>query len=146
MVSGLSALLAGGSLFFAVWSLYFLLNMYRERSKTRERVSRWIKRGSDVRWSDSLVEWLDQMAWAKKLQPKLERASVRLRPAEYGEIVFGVALLFGVLRSRLLEINQLICLIIGFALAPVASNLFLLSRRHLYVSKSDDQLPEACRL
>jgi tight adherence protein B len=146
MVGGLSALLAGGSLFFAVWSLYFLLNMYRERSKTRERVSRWIKRGSDVRWSDSLVEWLDQMAWAKKLQPKLERASVRLRPAEYGGIVLVGGFLFGLLLSWFLEINQLICLVIGLSLAPVASNLFLLSRRHLYVSKIDDQLPEACRL
>ncbi len=146
MVSGLSALLAGGSLFFAVWSLYFLLSMRRDRSKTRERLSRWIKRGSDMRWSDSLVERLDQMAWAKKLQPKLERASVRLRPAEYGGIVFVGALLFGFFLSWFLEINQLICLIIGFSLAPVASNLFLLSRRHLYVSKIDDQLPEACRL
>ncbi|SFG58189.1 tight adherence protein B [Planifilum fulgidum] len=146
MVGGLSALLAGGSLFFAVWSLYFLLNMYRERSKTRERVSRWIKRGSDVRWSDSLVEWLDQMAWAKKLQPKLERASVRLRPAEYGGIVLVGGFLFGLLLSWFLEINQLICLVIGLSLAPVASNLFLLSRRHLYVSKIDNQLPEACRL
>ena len=146
MVSGLSALLAGGSLFFAVWSLYFLLNMYRERSKTQERVSQWVKRGSDVRWSDSLVDYLDQMSWAKKLQPKLERASVRLRPAEYGGIVLVGGFLFGLLLSWFLEINQLICLVIGLSLAPVASNLFLLSRRHLYVSKIDNQLPEACRL
>ena len=146
MVGGLAALLAGGSLFFAVWSLYFLLNMRRDRSKTRERLSRWIKRGSDMRWSDSLVERLDQMAWAKKLQPKLERASVRLRPAEYGGIVLVGGFLLGLILSWFLEINQLICLIIGFSLAPVASRLFLLSRRHLYVSKIDDQLPEACRL
>jgi len=146
MVGGLAALLAGGSLFFAVWSLYFLISMRRDRSKTRERLSRWIKRGSDMRWSDSLVERLDQMAWAKKLQPKLERASVRLRPAEYGGIVLVGGFLFGLLLSWFLEINQLICLVIGLSLAPVASNLFLLSRRHLYVSKIDDQLPEACRL
>ena len=146
MVGGLAALLAGGSLFFAVWSLYFLISMRRDRSKTRERLSRWIKRGSDMRWSDSLVERLDQMAWAKKLQPKLERASIRLRPAEYGGIVLVGGFLFGLVLSWFLEINKWICLVIGFSLAPVASNLFLLSRRHLYVSKIDDQLPEACRL
>ncbi len=146
MVSGLSALLAGGSLFFAAWSLYFLLNMRRDRSKTRERVSRWVNRGNAVRWSDSLVERLDQMAWAKKLQPKLERASVRLRPAEYGGIVLVGGLLFGLILSWFLEVNQLICLVVGISLAPVASNLFLISRKHLYVSKIDDQLPEACRL
>jgi tight adherence protein B len=146
MVSGLSALLAGGSLFFAAWSLYFLLSMRRDRSKTRERVSRWVNRGNAVRWSDSLVERLDQMAWAKKLQPKLERASVRLRPAEYGGIVLVGGLLFGLILSWFLEVNQLICLVVGISLAPVASNLFLISRKHLYVSKIDDQLPEACRL
>lgn len=146
MVGGLSALLAGGSLFFAAWSFYFLLSMRRDRSKTRERLSRWVKRGMDVRWSDSLVDYLDQMAWAKKLQPKLERASIRLRPAEYGGIVLVGGFLFGLLLSWFLEINQLICLIIGFSLAPVASNLFLLSRRHLYVAKIDEQLSEACRL
>ncbi|MEW9032160.1 MAG: type II secretion system F family protein [Planifilum fimeticola] len=112
MVSGLSALLAGGSLFFAAWSLYFLLNMRRDRSKT----------------------------------PKLERASVRLRPAEYGGIVLVGGLLFGLILSWFLEVNQLICLVVGISLAPVASNLFLISRKHLYVSKIDDQLPEACRL
>ena len=146
MVSGLSALLAGGSLFFAVWSLYFLLSMRRDRSKTRERLSRWVKRSGDISWSDSLVERLDQMAWAKKLQPKLERASVRLRPAEYGGIVLVGGFLFGLLLGWFLEINKWICLVIGFSLAPVASHLFLVSRRHLYVSKIDDQLPEACRL
>ncbi|MFS8512495.1 MAG: type II secretion system F family protein, partial [Planifilum fulgidum] len=146
MVGGLAALLAGGSLFFAVWSLYFLISMRRDRSKTRERLSRWIKRGSDMRWSDSLVERLDQMAWAKKLQPKLERASIRLRPAEYGGIVLVGGFLFGLLLGWFLEINKWICLVIGFSLAPVASHLFLVSRRHLYVSKIDDQLPEACRL
>ena len=146
MVGVLSALLAGGSLFFAVWSFYYLLSMHRDRWKTRERVSRWVNRGNAVRWSDSLVERLDQMAWAKKLKPQLEQASISLRPAEYGGIVLVGGFLFGLILSWFLEINQLICLAIGLSLAPLASKLFLLSRKHLYVSKIDDQLPEACRL
>lgn len=146
IVNGLAALLAGGSFFFAVWSLYYLFTLRRERHSTMERVSRWIHRGKSVRWSDSLADRLDQMEWAKKLQPKLERASIRLRPSEYGGIVFVTGLLSGIALSWFLEINGVVGLIAGLSLAPVASNLFLRSRKHLYVAKIDDQLPEACRL
>lgn len=143
----LIAVLAGGSVFCALMGLYSLIRIQSAKSERDEMMAKWVRStGEAIRWSDSLADKLDEMEWAKRLAPRLERASIKLRPSEYGALMLaGGGLLIVILKVGM-GAPMWMSLAAGTALTPIASNMFLKSRRMIYIRKIDGQLSEACRL
>ncbi|PTX55273.1 tight adherence protein B [Melghirimyces profundicolus] len=141
------AIFGAAAVFCGVWALYFQLIVLKEKRITMERVENWIySSNKQLSWSDALADKLDQTNWAKKLAPQLERASVRLRPAEYGVVLVAVGIGFAFFLYFGLGAHLVLSVGAGLSLTPFASKLFLKSRRNVYASKIDAQLSEACRL
>ncbi|MCS1352431.1 type II secretion system F family protein [Mechercharimyces sp. CAU 1602] len=142
----LVALFGGGAVFCWLLAMYHVLKMRRAKGRTSERVEKWFTSDSTARWSDSLADRLDEMKWAKKLEPKLKRASIKLRPSEYGAIMivgwFAILLFFYYLMSFPFWVSFLLADI----LLPLGSTLLLSSRKHIYVHQINKQLSEVCRL
>ncbi|SDD08790.1 tight adherence protein B [Melghirimyces thermohalophilus] len=148
MNSGLViALLGGAAIFCLMVALYYRLKINREKQQIHEAVGKWIQaEGPTQGWSDDLADRLDQTQWAKNLAPKLKRASVKLRPSEYGAVLFLLGVMMIFLFHYGMDAPVWISLIISTSLTPLLSKLFLNSRKHIYIHRMDAQLSEACRL
>ncbi|MGF7089320.1 tight adherence protein B [Kroppenstedtia sanguinis] len=144
----MGALLAAGAAVSAVWAIYYYLTLNSERKKAHEMLNEWMYQGVEKSsWSDSLSDKIDGTSWAKKVKPKLERASLEMKPSEYGSLLFGAAIiLFIVLKMAAGIDSVLLTLILTVGLVPVGSKLFLKSRQNIYAQRMDNQLSEACRL
>ncbi|MBD1372430.1 type II secretion system F family protein [Hazenella sp. IB182357] len=140
------ALLGGMAVFCMIGALYFGLQMRSAKKETNIVLEKYIGIQSEVGWSDRLVERLDQMEWAKKLAPRLTRASINLKPAEYGAlfIVVIVGMLFFLYKA--IEAPLWLSFLGATSLTPFASKMLLDSRKLLYVRKVDSQLSEVCRM
>lgn len=143
----LEGIVAAGAAFCGIMAAYNQWIVRTERRAVNERVSKWTeKQVKELSWSDALVERLDQTEWAQKLKPQLERASISLKPTEYGALLL---LAFGVVIAGLhymLSLSWLLSIGLSTFIVPIGSRLFLRSRRHGYARKLDEQLPEVCRL
>ncbi|EGK09947.1 integral membrane protein [Desmospora sp. 8437] len=146
--SRLVALLAAGAAASIVWTVYYYLVFTNERKSAHEKLNEWMYQGVEkTSWSDSLSDKIDGTNWAKKIRPKLERASLDLKPSDYGSILFlGVVILFIGLHLMAGIESVWLSAIISLVVVPVGSNLFLRSRQHIYAQRMDSQLSEVCRL
>ncbi|MFC4075480.1 type II secretion system F family protein [Salinithrix halophila] len=144
----MSALFAAGAAASAVWALYYYLIISGERKKAHEKLNDWMYHGVEkTSWSDSLSDKIDSTDWAKKMKPKLEQASLDMKPSDYGAILFMGAIILYVLFNFMAGIESvLLSLLLSIVLVPVGSNLFLRSRKHIYAQRIDNQLSEVCRL
>ncbi|MBA4601282.1 type II secretion system F family protein [Thermoactinomyces mirandus] len=140
------AIFGTAAVFCFMIAICFWLQMRVAKSQTAEVLEKYIGNKEEISWSDRLADRLDQQSWAKKLEPELKRASINLRPSEYGALLL------------LAEIGLIFLLIIGFDapfflslliasfLVPFGSKMLINSRKFLYVRKIEDHLSEACRL
>lgn len=140
------AVLGAGSVFCALMAIYSILQMRSSKQQTHEVIEKWMQPDQEVRWSDNLADRLDQTAWAKRLEPQLKRASIKIRPAEYGAILFAIGFGLTLILYLGLDAPLWMGLLVGTSVTPLLSKLFLLSRRKVYVNRIDAQLSEACRL
>lgn len=140
-------ILGAGAMFFAVLAVYNVFAIRGSREEANEKVTTWL-RGEERRstWSDSFVDRLDQMKWAERLAPKLERASINLRPTEYAVITVFIGFLFVVLLRVGMEAHLILAITLSLSLTPLGSRLFLRSRRNVYITRVERQLSEVCRL
>ncbi|TCP69238.1 type II secretion system F family protein [Baia soyae] len=141
-----AGLVFGGSVFCFVIAIYFWLRARQSKKETNQQIEKYMDAIVEERWSDRLVDRLDRQSWAVQLQPSLERASISLRPGEYGAllVVAGAVVMF--LINRMFGLPLYISLLLATSLVPVASKFFLNSRRRIYIKRMDDQLGEVCRL
>src|SRR5699024_5458086 len=117
------------------------------KKEALERIDEMMeKEEKEISWSDSLVDRLDKKAWARKLEPQLERACLNIRPTEYGALLLLAFGVIGYLIKWVLETSIWLGLLNSLVLTPIASRMFLKSRKHVYTRRIDAQLPEACRL
>lgn len=141
-----AGVLFGGAVFSGLMVLRYLLKAISFKQRTQSIAQKWIRQSHSIRWSDSLADKLDNLSWSKKMEPELKRASIHLRPSEYGALLlismFGVYVLF----RFGMEAPVWISLLAATWLPPLGSKLFLKSRRFLYIQQIDNQLSEACRL
>lgn len=84
------ALLGGGAVFCFFMVFYFWMQYRREKKQVHEQFDQFAEIASQDRWSDRLADKLDETQWAKQLEPRLKRASIKIRPSEYGAILFMV--------------------------------------------------------
>jgi tight adherence protein B len=141
------ALLGGGSVFFALLALYSFITLRGERGEISNRISKWLSQQTVTKsWSDELVDKLDRLEMMKKLEPELEKASIPLRPAEYGLVVLLGAGIVAIALNMVFGAPTFISISLAMVAAPFGSKLFLRSRRKIYVQRIDGQLSEACRL
>lgn len=139
------ALFGGGAVFCVVMVLYFLLQYRGEQKKIYEQMDQYTNGYSEERWSDRLADRLDETKWAERLGPQLKKASIKIRPSEYGAIL----VMIGVLLVLVLHLGMDAPLWLGVLVAtmiPFLSKLFLSSRKSIYIKKVDSQLSEVCRL
>jgi tight adherence protein B len=144
----MAVLLAAGAAASAVWAIYYYLTFNSERKQAHEKLNDWMYQGIEKSsWSDSLSDKIDGTMWAAKTKPKLEQASLEMKPSEYGSILFLAALiLFIVLKMMVGMQSTLLALSLSIGLVPLGSKLFLKSRQHIYAQRMDNQLSEVCRL
>jgi tight adherence protein B len=141
------AIIGAAAVFCGIWALYYRFQVLKEKKVTTERVSNWLYQArKQLSWSDELVERLDEMNWAKNLAPKLERASISLRPAEYGVLMVAAGAALAALLIYGMGARPLLSISLATTVTPFASNWFLKSRRNVYAARIDAQLSEACRL
>ncbi|MBS7531752.1 type II secretion system F family protein [Hazenella sp. IB182353] len=140
------ALLGGMAVFCIIGALYFGLQMRSAKKETNIVLEKYIGIQSEVGWSDRLADRLDQMAWAKRLEPQLQRGSIRLRPSEYGALLLVAGAIIIFLFYQIIEMPFLISFLIGTSLTPFLSKMFINSRKFLYIQKIESQLSEVCRL
>ncbi|GGA51962.1 hypothetical protein GCM10007416_26330 [Kroppenstedtia guangzhouensis] len=139
------AVFGGGAVFCFVLVLYFVLQYRREQKKIYEQMDQYTDIDSQERWSDRLADRLDETKWAERLGPKLKKASIKIRPSEYGAIL----VMIGVLLVFLLHLGMDAPLWLSVLVAttiPFLSKLFLSSRKFIYIKRVDNQLSEVCRL
>lgn len=142
----IAGIMAGGAVFSGLMAIYFLLERILFKRITQNIVQNWFQQTRTIRWSDSLADRLDNLAWSRKMESELKRAAIKLRPSEYGALL--IASIFGVyvlLRCGM-DAPLWLCLLAATWLPPLGSKLLLKSRRFLYIQKVDSQLSEACRL
>lgn len=142
----IAGIMAGGAVFSGLMAIYFLLERILFKRITQNIVQNWFQQTQTIRWSDSLADRLDNLAWSRKMESELKRAAIKLRPSEYGALL--IASIFGVyvlLRCGM-DAPLWLCLLAATWLPPLGSKLLLKSRRFLYIQKVDSQLSEACRL
>lgn len=146
MISWIAGIMAGGAFFSGLMAMYYILKRILFKQVTQNISRKWLHQTKTVRWSDSLADQLDNFAWSRKMETELKRASIKLRPSEYGALliasIFGVYVLF----RYGMEAPLWLCLLAATWLPPLGSKLLLKSRRFLYIQKIDSQLSEACRL
>lgn len=139
------AVFGGGAVFCLVLVFYFVLEYRREQRKIYEQMDQFTDIGSQERWSDRLADRLDETKWAERLGPKLKKASIKIRPSEYGAIL----VMIGVLLVFLLHLGMdapLWLSVLAATTIPFLSKLFLSSRKFIYIKRVDNQLSEVCRL
>lgn len=141
-----AALLFASATFCFVMALHFFLQARSAKHETEALLERYVGTPSSLSWSDQLVERLDKQNWAKKLEPQLKRASIKLRPAEYGAAVVGVGLALVLILKMIVEMPLFVALLASLILTPLASKFFLNSRKFIYVQRINAQLSEVCRL
>lgn len=144
----MTVLLSAGSAACAVWALYFYLSFRNQREEAHKHLNKLIYHGTEkASWSDSLSDKIDDSSWAKKIHPKLERASVKMKPSEYGSLLFGTAIILFIVLKMVVGIESIILtLILSTGLVLIGSRIFLKSRQNIYAQRMDNQLSEACRL
>lgn len=142
----IAGIMAGGAVFSGLMAIYFLLERILFKRITQNIVQNWFQQTRTIRWSDSLADRLDNLAWSRKMESELKRAAIKLRPSEYGALL--IASIFGVyvLLRYGMDAPFWLCLLAATWLPPLGSKLLLKSRRFLYIQKIDSQLSEACRL
>ncbi|MFD1434803.1 type II secretion system F family protein [Kroppenstedtia eburnea] len=139
------AVFGGGAVFCFVLVLYFVLQYRREQKKIYEQMDQYTDIDSQERWSDRLADRLDETKWAERLGPKLKKASIKIRPSEYGAIL----VMIGVLLVLVLHLGMdapLWLSVLAATTIPFLSKLFLSSRKFIYIKRVDNQLSEVCRL
>lgn len=144
----MAPLLVAGAVASLVWAAYYYVVFNDQRKTAHDKLNDWMYQGVEkTSWSDSLSDKIDGTDWAKKIRPRLERASLNMKPSEYGSILFlGVVILFIVLHVMVGIGSMVLSAIITIALIPLASKLFLRSRQHVYAQRMDNQISEVCRL
>ncbi|SMO80518.1 type II secretion system F family protein [Melghirimyces algeriensis] len=140
------ALLGGGAVFCFFMVFYFWMQYRREKKQVHEQFDQFAEIASQDRWSDRLADKLDETQWAKQLEPRLKRASIKIRPSEYGAILFMVGFSLVLFLYYGMGAPLWIGLMIGTTLVPFISKMFLESRRNIYVRRVESQLSEVCRL
>jgi tight adherence protein B len=140
------AFLGAAAVFCGLVSLYSWLQYQQAKAQTGEVLDRYVGSRTEVRWSDRLADRLDRQGWAKRLEPQLKRASIHLRPSEYGAILLTVG--FGITFFMHMGLGAPfgISLSTALFLVPFGSRMLIESRKFLYARKIDAQLSEVCRL
>lgn len=147
MINVIAGVLFGGAVFSSLLALQYLLKLISFKQKTQSMAEKLLKETqTTVHWSDSLADKMDELSWSKKIEPQLRRASIRLRPSEYGALLLVAAFVVYALFHYGMDAPLWINLLAATWLPPLGSKLFLKSRRFLYVQRIDKQLSEACRL
>ncbi|WP_124726342.1 type II secretion system F family protein [Staphylospora marina] len=140
------ALLGAAAVFCLMLALYHWIIYTREKAQTAEVLERYVGSRSETRWSDRLADRLDRQRWARRLEPKLLRASIRLRPSEYGVLLVGAGVVILLFMNAGLGAPFGISLLVAVILVPFGSKMLMESRKFLYARKVDAQLSEVCRL
>ncbi|TCS94262.1 type II secretion system F family protein [Hazenella coriacea] len=140
------ALLGASAVMSLMGAIFYWLQFRRLRTENHEQLESYIGTKTEIGWSDSLVEKLDRASWAKALAPQLKRASVSLKPSEYGAVMFLSVVLITIFMYMGMKAPLWLSIIIGVGGVYIVSKAFLASRRLVYIQKLDDQLSEACRL
>ncbi|MFD1408320.1 type II secretion system F family protein [Kroppenstedtia eburnea] len=140
------AVFGGGAVFCFVLVLYFVLQYRREQKKIYEQMDQYTDIDSQERWSDRLADRLDETKWAERLGPKLKKASIKIRPSEYGAILVMIGVLLVFLLHLGMDAPLWLSVLLSTLLIPFASKMFLGSRRFIYIHRVNNQLSEACRL
>lgn len=140
------ALFGGGSVFCLIMVLYFGMQYRREKNQFHDQMGESAYSGSQDRWSDRLADRLDETKWAQRLEPRLKKASIKIRPSEYGAVLIMVGVLFIFVLHLGMDAPLWLSIIISVSLVPFSSKMFLSSRKFIYIRRVDNQLSEACRL
>lgn len=140
------AVFGGGAVFCLVLVFYFVLEYRREQRKIYEQMDQFTDIGSPERWSDRLADRLDETKWAERLGPKLKKASIKIRPSEYGAILVMIGVLLVFLLHLGMDAPLWLSVLLSTLLIPFASKMFLGSRKFIYIHRVNNQLSEACRL
>ncbi|UWE03797.1 type II secretion system F family protein [Laceyella sacchari] len=127
-------------------ALFNWVEMRSAQRQTNEVLEKYVGTKTEISWSDRLADRLDSQEWAKKLAPQLKRASINLRPSEYGALLIAGELGLTFLLYLGLDAPFFMSLLIAGVLTPLGSRMLINSRKFLYVRKIDAQLSEACRL
>ncbi|SMP30731.1 tight adherence protein B [Laceyella tengchongensis] len=127
-------------------ALFNWVEMRTAQRQTNEVLEKYVGTKTEISWSDRLADRLDNQEWAKKLAPQLKRASINLRPSEYGALLIAGELGLTFLLYLGLDAPFFMSLLIAGVLTPLGSRMLINSRKFLYVRKIDAQLSEACRL
>lgn len=140
------AIFGTATVFCFMIAIYFWLQMRTAKSQTAEVLEKYIGNKEEISWSDRLADRLDQQSWAKKLAPELRRASINLRPSEYGAVLLLAEI--GVIFLLMMGFDApfFLSLMIASILVPFGSKMLINSRKFLYVRKINAQLSEVCRL
>lgn len=140
------ALLGTAAVFCTMMAIYYWLEIRIAKQQTRKVLEKYVGTPSKLHWSDAMVERLDKTNWAKRLEPQLKRASIKLRPAEYGALLVLISIFISLFLKMGMKAPFLISVIVGVSVTFIASSLFLSSRKFIYVQRIDAQLSEVCRL
>ncbi|MGA8942361.1 MAG: type II secretion system F family protein [Thermoactinomyces sp.] len=140
------AIFGAAAVFCFMIAFYFWLQMRTAKRQTAQVLEKYIGNREEISWSDRLADRLDQQSWAKKLAPELKRASINLRPSEYGALLLlaEIGLIFLLIMG--FDAPFFLSLLIASILVPFGSKMLINSRKFLYVRKIEAQLSEACRL
>lgn len=135
-----------GAVFCFTMAIYFWLQMQKMKRQTAELLEKYVGKKEEIRWSDRLADRLDQQSWAKKLKPELKRASINLRPSEYGALLLAAGMVLVFLFRLGFEMPFWLSCMISVSAVSLGSKALISSRQFLYVRKIENQLSEACRL
>lgn len=142
----IATLLFSGAVFCLVISFYFWLQVRQAKKEAHEQLEKYVGSVSEVRWSDRWVDRLDQQQWAIRLEPDLARASIKLRPGEYGALMVAMGMVMMFLFIIMFGLPFYLSFIVASSLVPFVSKFFLSSRRRIYIQRMTAQLGEVCRL
>ncbi|PMB04015.1 hypothetical protein CEN49_21725, partial [Fischerella thermalis CCMEE 5273] len=124
----------------------YTLRYRTAKKQTYETIGEITNLTTKERLSEKLAKKLDEQLWAKRLQPQLKRASLNIRPSEYGALMLAAGIILVFLFYFWLESPLWIGILVSISLIPIGSRLFLASRKFIYVNKVNNQLSEMCRL
>jgi tight adherence protein B len=140
------AFLGAAAVFCGIMAIYYWIQYRQAKAQTAQVLERYVGTRAEVRWSDRLADRLDQQEWAKKLEPQLKRASIQLRPSEYGALLVAAEIFLVFFMYLGMDAPIGISLLVASILVPLGSRMLINSRKFLYARKIDAQLSEACRL
>ncbi|MDR6227070.1 type II secretion system F family protein [Desmospora profundinema] len=140
------AILGAASVFSLFMVLFYALQYRTVKKQTHETMGEKTSVIAEERFSEQLAQKIDQQQWAKRLEPQLKRASLKIRPSEYGALLLAVGLFLFFLLYYWLEAPLWLGIVVATSLTPIGSRLFLASRKFIYVNKINNQLSETCRL